>query len=68
MAWRRTLTKANADYLVYGPRGGLDITPRSWALTDPALRPVVVERNGGALYRIEGPLAPAGCKDAVGAL
>jgi hypothetical protein len=66
--WRRTLTKANADYLVYGPRGGLDITPRSWALTDPALRPVVVERNGGALYRIEGPLDPAGCKDAVGAL
>jgi hypothetical protein len=66
-AWRRTLNKAHAQYLVYGPRGGLDVTPREWALSDPALHRVVVEPNGGALYRIDGPLDPAGCKDVVGA-
>jgi hypothetical protein len=62
-AWRRALNRAHVDYLVFGTDTFLtDVPDRAWLVSDANVR----TRAGADVFRIRGPLDPAGCAAIVG--
>ena len=70
--WRRTVNRRRLDYVLVTtpgyPVASVATAPeRAWTESDPAARLVLTDRTGSArawLYRLHGPLDPAGCPSA----
>jgi hypothetical protein len=67
--WRRSINSGGYDYVVTVPWGSLSKSPyepsphASWTESDRAAEPVLRPGAGISVFRIDGPLAPAECRD-----